>query len=86
MKRETRLAKYRGRLADLEVDDLSVGVNITDARESFGRIDVYVTPIEGQGSKWVDSKRVTLRPLPEVKPPAEATYPQDEPEAAEVTP
>jgi hypothetical protein len=43
----------------MTLDDLTVGVNITDARVRFGHIDLLVEPINGSGEKWVEKHRVT---------------------------
>lgn len=42
------------------LDGLSVAVQIVDARENFGRIDVLVSPTAGEGTAWVSAGRVTV--------------------------
>lgn len=43
-------------------DTMQYSVRIVDARgPNWGRIDYQVTPISGQGSVWIDSKRVTIQ-------------------------
>ena len=39
---------------------LEVAVQILDAREHFGRIDVLVTPVQGAGQAWVSAERVKV--------------------------
>ena len=39
---------------------LYVPVKILDGRESFGRIDVLVTPEGGSGEAWVSAERVKI--------------------------
>lgn len=41
--------------------DLEFPVNILDAREAYGRLDVLVTPAEGSGQAWVSADRVKVR-------------------------
>jgi|APGre2960657373_1045057.scaffolds.fasta_scaffold00491_17 hypothetical protein len=48
-----------GKTGLMTLDDLTVGVNITDARVRFGHIDLLVEPINGSGEKWVEKHRVT---------------------------
>ena len=48
-----------GKSGLMTLDDLTVGVNITDARVRFGHIDLLVEPINGSGEKWVEKHRVT---------------------------
>ena len=43
----------------LSISNMQVLVKITDARTVFGRIDYQVTPVNGTGSTWVESNRVT---------------------------
>lgn len=35
-----------------------VAVRVLDARSNFGRVDVLVTPITGNGERWIDLERV----------------------------
>ena len=39
---------------------LAVTVRITDVRQAFGRVDVKVTPVSGNGETWVSVNRVTV--------------------------
>ena len=48
-----------GKSGLMTLDDLTVGVNIADARVRFGHIDLLVEPINGSGEKWVEKHRVT---------------------------
>ena len=48
-----------GKTGLMTLDDLTVGVNITDARVRFGHIDLLVEPINGSGEKWVEKHPVT---------------------------
>lgn len=54
------LAAYVGKSATLESEGVSIPVTIKDARESYGRIDVLVSPTQGEGETWVDVKRVRM--------------------------
>lgn len=38
-----------------------VTVRITDVRSAFGRIDVQVVPVAGNGATWVNAGRVILQ-------------------------
>lgn len=37
-----------------------VRVRVTDARQSYGRIDLRIRPVAGSGGAWVDSRVVKL--------------------------
>lgn len=57
---------YIGQRATLPVpmrdgSELRVAVKIMDARDSFGRIDVLVSPENGSGEAWVSADRVKVR-------------------------
>lgn len=39
--------------AAIRFDGLFINIQIKDARQSFGRVDVLVTPLNGKGEKWV---------------------------------
>lgn len=56
------LADYMGRTGSLRVDSLRVEVRIADARQVWGRLDLLVSPVAGQGAEWVSAERVTITP------------------------
>jgi hypothetical protein len=39
---------------------IRVRVTIKDAREAFGRLDVLVEPVDGEGTTWVSAERVRM--------------------------
>lgn len=41
-------------------DCLKIRIKTLDARQSYGRVDVRITPEAGNGEAWVDSDFVTL--------------------------
>jgi len=54
------LDDFRGRSGVMSVEDLIVEVKITDARFRFGHLDLLVTPVAGEGERWVEQHRVTV--------------------------
>lgn len=54
------LDSYRDRIGTLAVDNLRVQVKITDARMRFGHLDLLVTPVAGDGERWIEQHRVEL--------------------------
>lgn len=52
--------KYLGKVGFLETENhkLRVKVECVDVRESFGRLDVQVEPVDGNGSAWVSESRM----------------------------
>lgn len=41
-------------------DGIGFEVEIENAREMFGRIDLHIKPVAGKGSAWVDAGFVKL--------------------------
>jgi hypothetical protein len=48
-----------GTLLDV-LPGLNVAITITDVRNAFGRVDVKVVPVSGNGETWVSVTRVIL--------------------------
>lgn len=46
-----------GAIGVVEADGLVVGVRVVETRRNFGRVDLLVTPLCGQGSTWVQGSR-----------------------------
>lgn len=42
----------------VQFDKMRIKVKVLDARKSFGRDDVLITPVAGDGEQWVDLTRV----------------------------
>lgn len=61
----TELERLAGRTCSLELQigayAVCVDVEVLDARTAYGREDVYVRPIAGEGSAWVSSDRVKVK-------------------------
>ena len=57
------LQSIMGKEAILETlhEHLTVYVRIIDGRTAYGRQDVLVEPLSGEGSVWVSAERVRLR-------------------------
>jgi len=45
-------------VARLTIEGMTFSVKVLDARKVWNRIDVLVTPFQGDGQKWVDSSRL----------------------------
>ncbi len=43
----------------VDIDGLRVMVKVIDSRKVFGRCDVLVTPVSGEGQKWIDLARLS---------------------------
>lgn len=56
------LTAYNGRTGTIKMDALTVGVRVKEARVRFGHIDLLVTPVNGWGEKWIESRRVSVDP------------------------
>lgn len=58
--KDVDLSVYNNRRGFINVNTLSVGVEIKQARVRYGHIDLLVTPITGTGEKWMEIHKVTL--------------------------
>ena len=56
------LIQYHGRTG-LLLGVVNCRVRITDVRLAFGRVDLLVTPVDGEGSAWVSLTNVRLDPI-----------------------
>lgn len=55
------LSKLLGKTGRLLTNEgLKVRVSVLDARVSWGSVHVQVTPVEGNGTAWVDKGRVSM--------------------------
>ena len=45
--------------ASLRVEVFSIKVKLLHVKQVFGRVDVLVTPIEGDGQRWVQAGRLS---------------------------
>lgn len=51
------LTQYIGQKLEWQASTkVTVSVKILDARETFGRTDLLITPVSGQGEQWVSSE------------------------------
>lgn len=41
-------------------DSITFPAEIKDVRQSYGRLDYQITPVDGEGLIWVSGERVTL--------------------------
>ena len=44
----------------LSLGEFTIPVRILDARENFGRVDVLVEPITGEGQAWYSADNVKI--------------------------
>jgi len=51
---------YRNAEGYVDINGIRVRVRITDTRQAYGRFDLCVTPIAGEGSRWIDYRNVVL--------------------------
>jgi hypothetical protein len=60
------LAQYLGRSGHYHVQGMEVAVKVTDARVSFGQVQLEIEPYSGTGTAWVARDSVRL-PIEEAK-------------------
>lgn len=56
------LQTYVGQTGRFTVNGLTIQIKVQDARVRFGHVDLLLTPVAGNGSRWVESTRVALDP------------------------
>lgn len=49
-----------GQTVQLRVEDIKVLVMVLNAKNSYGRLRLLVTPVAGSGEQWVEMSRVSL--------------------------
>jgi hypothetical protein len=59
---KTDLSIYNDRTGSMTVDTLTFTVRVLEARNRYGHLDFRVTPISGDGERWVEQHRVALQP------------------------
>lgn len=62
---------YKGLEGSIGVMGLTITVRVTDARQCYGRLDLCVEPLHGEGSRWMEYRKVELKSEP--KPTEVAT-------------
>lgn len=55
---------YKGLEGIIGVQGMNIIVKVTDARQCYGRLDLCVEPIHGDGSRWVEYRKVELKSEP----------------------
>jgi len=60
------LAQYLGRSGHYHVQGMEVAVKVTDARVSFGQVQLEIEPYSGTGAAWVAQDSVRI-PIEEAK-------------------
>jgi len=60
MKTQNDLNEYIGKTGTYETGGLVVNVKILDARNTFGRVDLLITPVSGLGQKWTMAAKVKM--------------------------
>lgn len=51
---------YKGLYGTIVVKDISVNVEIFDARIRYGHLDLCVKPVSGTGTVWVERKNINI--------------------------
>ena len=62
---------YKGLEGRIVVSGMTISVKVTDARQCYGRLDFCVEPLHGEGSRWMEHRKVELSSEP--KPTVEAS-------------
>lgn len=59
------LASFVGRTGHYQARaGMTVEIRVTNARESYGRLDLLVAPIAGTGEAWISTALIKLDPKP----------------------
>lgn len=51
---------YKGLEGNISVLGMTISVRVTDARQCYGRLDLCVEPLHGEGSRWLEYRKVEL--------------------------
>ena len=55
---------YKGLEGSIGITGMTFTVKVIDARQSFGRLDLCVEPLYGEGSRWMEYRKVELKSEP----------------------
>jgi hypothetical protein len=55
---------YKGLEGSIGLTGMTFTVKVIDARQSFGRLDLCVEPLHGEGSRWMEYRKVELKSEP----------------------
>jgi hypothetical protein len=55
---------YKGLEGSIGLTGMTFTVKVIDARQSFGRLDLCVEPLHGEGSRWMEYRKVELKSDP----------------------
>ena len=55
---------YKGLEGSIGLTGMTFTVKVIDARQSFGRLDLCVEPLHGEGSPWMEYRKVELKSEP----------------------
>lgn len=55
---------YKGLEGSIGITGMTFTVKVIDARQSFGRLDLCVEPLHGEGSRWMEYRKVELKSEP----------------------
>lgn len=55
---------YKGLEGSIGITGMTFTVKVIDARQSFGRLDLCVEPLHGEGSRWMEYRKVELKSKP----------------------
>ena len=55
---------YKGLEGSIGLTGMTFTVKVIDARQSFGRLDLCVEPLHGEGSRWMEYRKVELKSKP----------------------
>jgi hypothetical protein len=58
---QTELSSAIGKEGVVFIDELSIGIKITKERFRYGHYDVLVSPLVGNGEKWVEFHKVKVK-------------------------
>lgn len=75
---------YKGLKGTISIKNLQVDVIINDARIRYGHLDLFVAPVSGTGTMWVERKNIDIEQDPGLSKTAptystsKTTYLQDD--------
>jgi adenylyl- and sulfurtransferase ThiI len=52
------LAQYIGKTGTYQIKDMRIDVEVLDAKVSYGQTRYLITPVSGEGSRWVQENLV----------------------------
>jgi hypothetical protein len=61
MQTANEMGKLIGQIGTVKYGQIEVAVEVLDVKQAYGQTRVMVTPVNGSGTEWIDTRRFVGR-------------------------